>query len=186
MSALIWSHNAFRCTTPCNFYLLLRCSNIDFVTPAPPAPQSPTSPTPLQAIPPLPLKVAHTSPDRTIKSRATQSWGTLSHLLTIRRVHIRILFFITIFFSRNFFFFHTAHPARREFSLLGSLRPAACRCGPLRPPSLPHLDLALRCGSPQVSIKVCWVWLLHFPPLCQVCQQQLLSPSGWPLFSESR
>lgn len=41
-----------------------------------------------------------------------------------------------------------------------------------------HLDLPPCCGSSQVSIKVCWVWLQHFPSLCQVCQQQPFSSTG--------
>lgn len=94
------------------------------------------------------------------------------HLLLLQILDIRILFSITS--HRDFFFLYSfcpslfAHPGGLELS--SPFQVWACFC---------HLDLLLCCGSSQVSIKVCVESdCCTSPSLCQVCQQQPLSPPG--------
>lgn len=90
--------------------------------------------------------------------------------------HLLFLQTLQIFFSINsghgiFLDFHPSlfvHPGRLDLSF--QFQVWACFC---------HLDLPPSCGSSQVSIKVCVESDCYTSPfLCQVCQQQPLSPPG--------
>lgn len=143
------------------------------------------TPSLLQAILLLPPKVAHTSPHWTVTAERTVLGDTLTHAYNLplfysQHFSLLLLFVLTLFIYIFFhplrsFPSHTTNPAGPPPPPPLSIH----RCGRVSPC---HLDLPLCRGSSQVSIKVCWVWLLHFPSLCQVCQQQLLSPPGGHCF----
>lgn len=112
------------------------------------------------------------------RSRVTRSWGTFSHLLLLWFFHILILFLHTSILVFFFVFIclprfvSFAHPARLELSLLFHRLTAGV--GVFLPPWPPcsaagHHRYRSRCVESDCCTS---------PSLCQVCQQQPLSPSG--------
>lgn len=151
---------------PCNFYLLLCCSHIDFVT---------------LSLPPrcrqyccslFPPKVAHTSPDRRTKaeSRETRTGGGPVNLLlvfisSVSSLHgFYFLYFFSPFLSVSFQYNQGSLPSVLLWAGVGVF---------LSP--WPPAQLRVISGIDQGVLSL--TAALPFP-LCQVCQQQPFSWTG--------
>lgn len=132
------------------------------------------TPSVLQAIALLPLKVGPYITRLDNRSRATRAWGTFLHLLflwlTFAFYSLLLLFLIFLFHIPVLLSF--AHPARLElsFSLPSSHRRYGRVSVTLTSRSAAgHHRYRSRCVESDCCTS---------PSLCQVCQQQPLSPSG--------